>query len=40
MSSLLLQSDHLKQVKTIETACCGLVKGDRDCLVEVKITVT
>ena len=25
-----LQSDRLKQVKTIETACLDLEKGDRD----------
>ena len=35
----LLQSDRLKQVKTIETARWDLVKGVRDHLIEVKITV-
>ena len=35
----LLQSDRLKQVRTIETARWDLVKGDRDRLIEVKITI-
>ena len=30
LSGFLSQSDHLKQVKTIETARWDLVKGDRD----------
>ena len=34
----LLQSDHLKQVRTIETARWDFVKGDHDRLIEVKIT--
>ena len=38
-SAFLLQSDRLKQVKTKETARWDLVKGDHDCLIEVKITV-
>ena len=33
----LLQSDLLKQVRTMEKASCDLVKGDRDRLIEVKI---
>ena len=39
LSGFLLQSNHLIQVKTTETACRDLVKGDRDRLIEVKITV-
>ena len=39
LSGFLLQSDRLKQVKTIETARWDLVKGDRDRLIEVKITI-
>ena len=33
----LLQTDHLKQVRTIETARWDLVKGDRDRLIEVTV---
>ena len=33
----LLQSDHLKQVRTIETARWDFVKGDRDRLIEVTV---
>ena len=33
----LSQSDHLKQVRTIETARWDLVKGDRDLLIEVTV---
>ena len=32
-----LQSDRLKQVRTIETARWNLVKGDRDRLIEVTV---
>ena len=32
---IVLQSDHLTQVKTTETAHWDLVKGDRDRLLEV-----
>ena len=40
LSGFLLQSGRLIQVKTIETARRDLVaKGDRDRLIEVKITV-
>ena len=39
MNSLLLQSDGLKQLKTIETARWDLVKGGCNRLIEVKITV-
>ena len=35
MSGFLLQSDRLRQVKTIETARRDLRKGDRDRLIEV-----
>ena len=35
LSGFLLQSDHLIQVKTIETARRDLVKGDRDRSIEV-----
>ena len=34
-SGFLLQSDRLKQARTIETARWDLVKGDRDRLIEV-----
>ena len=37
LSGFLLQSDRLKQVKTTETACWDLAKGDRDRLVEVTV---
>ena len=33
----LLQSDRLKQVKTIETVCWDLVKGNHDRLIEVTV---
>ena len=39
LSDFLLQSGRLIQVKTIETARRDLAKGDRDRLIEVKITV-
>ena len=39
LSGFLLQSGRLIQVKTIETARRDLAKGDRDRLIEVKITV-
>ena len=35
----LLQSDRLKKVKTIKSAHCFEVKGDRDRLIQVRITV-
>ena len=35
VSGFLLQSGRLIQVKTIETACWDLAKGDRDRLIEV-----
>ena len=35
LSSFLIQSDRLKQVRTIETAHWDLVKGDRDRFIEV-----
>ena len=38
LSGFLLQSDCLIQVKTIGTARRDLAKGDRDRLIEVKIT--
>ena len=37
LSGFLLQSDRLKQVKTIETARWDLVKGDRDRLIEATV---
>ena len=41
LRSFLLQSDRrrLMQLKTVETARQDLVKGDRDRLIHVKITV-
>ena len=39
VSGFLLQGGRLIQVKTIETARRDLAKGDRDRLIEVKITV-
>ena len=39
MVSFSIQSDHLKQVKISETARWDLVKGDRDRLTKVTITV-
>ena len=39
LRSFLLQSDRLIQVATVETTHRDLVKGDRDRLIEVKITV-
>ena len=37
ISGFFSQSDHLKQVRTIETARWDLVKGDRDCSIEVTV---
>ena len=37
LSGFLLQSNLLKQVRTIETARWDLVKGDRDRLIEVTV---